>query len=160
VLVLAFQDSETVCCTGGEVISRATVTDFVVPPPVRVTCPVHGPAFNPVIEGLTCRVEGAVPEAPANTNQGWSLTPVKVSFPAPVFVMLTLAGARVDVPACPLKLKLVGLTASTGTSGMMVTVEEAFLLGSTWLDAVTMTEVCEATDGAVKTRRINRSRRR
>jgi len=37
--VAIFQDSETECCTGGAVTVRATVTDFVTPPPIRVTWP-------------------------------------------------------------------------------------------------------------------------
>ena len=38
---------------------------------------------------------------------------MKVSDPAPVFVMLTLAGARLEVPICPARLEVEGFTVST-----------------------------------------------
>ena len=60
-------------------------------------------------------MEGAVPELDESTNQGWSLTSVKASDPAPVLVMLTLAGVRLDAPTCPEKLRLAGLTVSAGS---------------------------------------------
>ena len=94
-------------------------------------------------------MEGAVPEPAESTNQGWSLTPVKVSDPDPVFVMLTLAGARLDAPTCPEKLKLPGLTASTEGAGFTVKAAEELLLVSARLVAVTVTEVGEDTVGAV-----------
>lgn len=55
--------------------------------------------------GVTCRL--AVPDEAESTSQDWSLTRVKVSAPAPVFVMLTLASVRLDVPVFPAKLNLV-----------------------------------------------------
>jgi hypothetical protein len=74
---------------------------------------------------------------------------VKVSEPAPVFVMLTLDGARLDVPACPAKLRLAGFTVSTGATGFTVRVADALLLVSARLVAVTITGVAEVTVGAV-----------
>ena len=54
-------------------------------------------------------------------SQGWSLTPEKVSDPLPVFVILTLAGARLDVPTLADQLKPAGLTdnmdVATGGAG-------------------------------------------
>jgi hypothetical protein len=47
-------------------------------------------------------------------DQGWSLDPTRVSDPVPVFVVLTLAGARLDVPTFAVQLKPVGLTDSIG----------------------------------------------
>jgi hypothetical protein len=43
-------------------------------------------------------------------NQGWLLTPAKVSDPVPVFVMLMQTGARSDAPTFTVQLKPVGLT--------------------------------------------------
>ena len=43
-------------------------------------------------------------------NHGWSLVPTRVSDPVPVFVMLTLAGARLDVRTFAVQLKPIGLT--------------------------------------------------
>ena len=43
-------------------------------------------------------------------SQVWSLTPVKVSAPVPVFETLTLAGEGLVVPTVPEKLRLAGLT--------------------------------------------------
>ena len=106
------------------------------------------PALSPVAEGLTWRLEGAVPEPAESINRGWSLIPVKVSVPAPAFVMLTLAGVRL-VPACPLKLKLAGFTVSTAGTGFTVRAIVALLLESAWLVAVTLTGVAEPTVGAV-----------
>ena len=60
--------------------------------------------------------------------------------PAPVFVMLTLAGVR-DAPVCPAKFKLVGFTVSTAGCGFTVKVAKTLLLVSAWLTAVTLTEV-------------------
>jgi len=95
------------------------------------------------------RVEGAVPEAPESTSHGWLLVPVNVSDPPPLFVMLKLAGAGLDAPACPEKLKLAGATLSTGVCGVTVNVEEARLLVSAWLVALTVTTIDEETTGAV-----------
>ena len=94
-----------------------------------------------MIEGLICKVEGAVPEPAESTNQGWSLTPVKLSDPAPVFVMLTPAGVGFDPPACAEKLRSLRFTVSAGAAGFTVKVESALLLGSAWLVAVTLTTV-------------------
>ena len=105
--------------------------------------------MSPLSVGLTVRVEGAVPEAPESTSQGWSLVPVKVSDPPPLLVMLKLAGAGLDAPPCPAKLKLAGLTLSTGACGLTVNVEEARLLVSAWLVALTVTVTDEETSGAV-----------
>jgi hypothetical protein len=89
-------------------------------------------------------VEGAVPEAAESANHGWSLTPVKVSVPLPVFVTLMPAGEGLAAPASPAKLKLVGFTASAPTAGftakaftVRATVE--LLLESALLVAVTFT---------------------
>ena len=105
--------------------------------------------MSPLADGLTWRVEGAVPELAESINQGWSLTPVKVSVPAPAFVMLTLAGVRFVAPACPLKLKLAGFTVNTAATGFTVKAMVALLLESAWLVAVTLTGVAELTVGAV-----------
>ena len=64
-------------------------------------------------------------------------------------VMLTLAGARLDAPTCPEKLKLAGLTASMEGAGFTVKAAEELLLVSARLVAVTVTEVGEDTVGAV-----------
>jgi hypothetical protein len=53
--------------------------------------------------------------------------------------MLTLAGVRLAVPACPLKLKLAGFTVSTAGKGFTVKAIIALLLESAWLVAVTLT---------------------
>jgi hypothetical protein len=98
------------------------------------------PALSPVADGRTWRLEGAVP--------GGSLTPVKVSVPAPAFVMLTLAGVRL-APACPLKLKLAGFTVSTAGTGLTARAMVALLLESAWLVAVTLTGLGEPIVGAV-----------
>jgi hypothetical protein len=47
-------------------------------------------------------------------NQGWLLTPAKVSDPVPVFVMLMLTGARSDAPTFAVQLKPVGLADNIG----------------------------------------------
>ena len=73
---------------------------------------------------------GGVTELAESTSQGWSLTPVKVSDPPPVFMMLTLAGVRLDEPVCAEKLKFSGLTFSTGADGFTVRVTSARLLAS------------------------------
>ena len=82
------------------------------------------------MEGLTMMVEGALPDPGDKTSHGWSAAPVKVSDPPPVLVMLTGAGLGPEAPACAAKLKLAGLTASTGATGFTVKVANALLLGS------------------------------
>lgn len=99
-------------------------------------------------------MKGAVPEPAESTSHGWSLDPMKESVPAPVFVMLTLAGATLELPACPAKRKLGGLTARTaGTAdelvGFTVKTTVALLLESALLVAVTSILVAELTLGAV-----------
>jgi hypothetical protein len=136
------------------VIVRATGTVLVTPPPDTVTCPLYVPAFRPPIAGVTFNVKGAVPEPAESTSHGWSLDPMKESVPAPVFVMLTLAGATLELPACPAKRKLGGLTARTaGTAdelvGLTVKTTVALLLESALLVAVTSILVAELTLGAV-----------
>jgi hypothetical protein len=64
------------------------------------------------VDGRICTVAGAVPFPAEIANQGWSLTPTKLSGPVPVFVMLTPPGARLGVPTFAVQLKPVGLTAS------------------------------------------------
>ena len=49
---------------------KATVTVFTTPAPLKVTCPVYVPAFSPVADGRTWRVEGAVPEFADSVSQG------------------------------------------------------------------------------------------
>jgi len=63
--------------------------------------------------------------------------------------MLKLAGAGLDPPACPEKLKLAGSTLSTGACGLTVNIEEARLLVSAWLVALTVTMIDDETTGAV-----------
>ena len=63
--------------------------------------------------------------------------------------MLTLAGVRLVALACPVKLKLVGFTVSTGVCGFTVKLAEAFTVGSAWLVAVTVTGVAIDTVWAV-----------
>ena len=58
--------------------------------------------------------------------------------------MLTLAEVRVEDPLCAVKLRLAGLTLSTGTAGFTVKMADALLLGSAWLVAVTVTVVVPA----------------
>jgi hypothetical protein len=65
--------------------------------------------------GLTARFAGAVPEAGESVSQVWSLLPVKLSVPVPVFVMLKAYG-ETEVPVCAVKLKLVALTTRTGVA--------------------------------------------
>jgi hypothetical protein len=55
-------------------------------------------------------VAGVVPLPDEIASQGWSLTPEKVSDPVPVFVIFTLAGARLGVPTLAVQLKPAGLT--------------------------------------------------
>jgi hypothetical protein len=58
-------------------------------------------------------------------SHGWSLTPEKVSDPVPAFVILTLAGARLDVPTLAVQVKPAGLTDNmeVATEGALVTPE-------------------------------------
>jgi hypothetical protein len=73
-------------------------------------------------EGKIWRVAGAVPLPEKIASQGWSLIPEKVSDPVPLFVILTLAGARLDVPTLAVRLKHAGLTDKMGvaTGGALV----------------------------------------
>jgi hypothetical protein len=90
-------------------------------------------------DGGTDLEAGGRRSRPESINQGWSLTSVKASVPAPAFVMLTLAGVKLEVPAGPEKLKLAGLTVSATTAaGLTVKARVVLLLGSAWLVAVSV----------------------
>lgn len=89
-------------------------------------------------------MEGAVPEAAESANHGWSLTPLKVSVPLPLFVMLMPAGEGLAAPARPAKLIVVGFTASAAAAGftakaLTVRATVELLLESALLVAVTFT---------------------
>ena len=86
--------------------------------------------MSPATDGLTLIVDGAIPELAESISQGWSLAPVKVKDPAPVLVMLTLPGVKVDDPAWTLKLRLGGVTFRTGAAGFTVRVDNALRRGS------------------------------
>ena len=68
---------------------------------------------------------GTVPLPEDIASQGWSLTPEKVSNPVPVFVIPTLAGARLDVPTLAVQVKPAGLTDNmeVATGAALVTPE-------------------------------------